>query len=199
LGTFGDMKKQLFLLLLISIQWKAVADAPSISSRHALVDIFCTTVVERNTNHDKSPLVKDIWSDLEQHFEKGKIFSSLLSGEALEAEFEKIKQTSVFKKCLDENKQDFEYGEFILSGKRVIKETLEAFQTSGSDTFSFVSFPLGDAVGLSNDLSLNLRDTQGNFQSGKPVEVILQRQKKYNALWHRFIADIKNKSKSLNF
>ncbi len=167
--------------------------------RHSLVDIFCTVVVEQSYREKPSKKMEDAWPDLERYFESGKLFSLLLTDEQLESEFKKIKNTLIFKKCLDENKKEFEYGEFILSGKKITRDTLQAYKTTSKASLSSASFQLGESYILPSDLSLNILVSESNFPGDQTFEVVAHREKKYNSLWHRFIADVKNRSKALQF
>jgi hypothetical protein len=193
------VKAIITLLIVLFFQSSLSAQEEEKFLRHSLVDIFCTALIERSSNENNSKNLDEIWPILENHFQSGKLYSSLLSNDQLESSLETLKSTPLFKKCVDENRKDLDYGEFILTGKKIIEDTLLAYQKVSSPSLSSASFQLSEGGGLLSGLSLNISGGESNFESPRIIEVINQREKKYQTMWHRFIADLKSKSKSLHF
>jgi hypothetical protein len=193
------MRIVLTLLVFLALRSTIASQEAQTPSRHSLVDIFCTALVERTSKEGSPKSLDDIWPDLESHFESGKLYSFLLSSDQIESSLETLKSTPLFKKCVDENIKELEYGEFILTGKKIIQNTLLAYQKNTSTSLSSASFPLNEGGDLPSDIALNISSGETSVDSPRIIEVINQREKKYQTMWHRFIADLKSKSKSLHF
>jgi len=193
------MRIVLTLLVFLTFRSSIASQEAQTASRHSLVDIFCTALIERSCKEGSPKSLEDIWPDLESHFESGTLYSCLLSSDQIESSLETLKSTPLFKKCVDENIKELEYGEFILTGKKIIQNTLLAYQKTTSTSLSSASFPLNEGGDLPSDIALNISSGETSVDSPRIIEVINQREKKYQTMWHRFIADLKSKSKSLHF
>ena len=203
LTTFGTLRlsqRLLFGVLFIFLGFSSLSFSKNEKFEpHSLAEIFCTAVLEHANTDQRAPSLEQIWPKLEQHFESGKLFSSLLSPAQLELELEKIKSTPVFKKCIAENKHEFEYGEFLIAGKKIVRTSLESLQKPSPETLSGASFNFADSLLLPPDMALNLTDSSSDVERTKTIEIISKREKRYNALWQDFLANLKDRSKRLQF
>lgn len=169
------------------------------NERHPLVEIFCTAMVEQSNQQPKSKTIDDVWPELEKHFESGKLFSFMLSPAQLAGEIEKIKSTPIFRKCLDENRKEFEYGEFLISGKKIVHKSLESLQQPSQVILSGASFSFQGSSFLPADMALNFSEPNGEDEKPRLIENVAKREKRYNALWQDFLANLKTRSKQLRF
>lgn len=188
-----------FLLFFLIVRSTFCVDLEKIVSDHPLGDIFCTALVQQHPPNPKEESLDAAWIQLEKHLENGQLYSSLLSGEQLEAELLKIKTSSIFKQCLSENKNELEYGEFILMGRKIIDETLQAYQKKSEPHLVSASFQLGGTGTLPFDFNLTLSSNSNNGEPSGDILIIHQRKKKYNAMWQAFISGLKGKTKGLRF
>ncbi|NBY19946.1 hypothetical protein EBQ74_06800 [bacterium] len=199
-GTSIGLSKVVFWTLFISLSFSRLCLSENEKfDRHPIVEIFCTAVLENADQEKRAQSLDQIWLVLEQHFESGKLFSALLNTTQIEQQLEKTKNTPIFKKCVDENRHDFEYGEFLISGKKIVRMSLELLQKSGTAHLSEASFNFADSSILPPDMALNLSDPSIDVERSKTIETISKREKRYNALWQDFLAHLKDRSKRLQF
>ncbi|MBM4302733.1 MAG: hypothetical protein FJ112_00225 [Deltaproteobacteria bacterium] len=160
---------------------------------HSLADVFCTVVVEKTQKPDPYKDLDMIWGDLEKHLQMGILFSSISTAEQVEREFEKVRTTPAFKNCLDQNKKDFDLGEFILFGRKVAREALKAYQMNQKPELISISFPLVENIDGLNDISVELGIPTTQNHSVEVIEAVIHRERKYTDLWNEFIKGLKSK------
>jgi hypothetical protein len=160
---------------------------------HSLADIFCTVVVEKTSTPDPYKDLDRIWIDLEKHLQMGMLFSSILTSEQVEREFEKIRTTSLFKMCLEKNKKEFDLGEFILVGKEITRDTLKAYQLNQKTELISVSFPFVENMDGLNDVRIELGNPDSQRNNVEVIEAVIHRERKYTDLWKELIKNLKSK------
>ena len=190
-------KKSYFGVIIFQfiIQMSSFAEPKS----HSLAEIFCTAIFQTGHIESNRKKLDEDWPELEKHLENGKLYSSLLSHEQLEKELEKIKNTPVFQKCLDETKSEFEYGQFILAGRKLVRGALLAYKGDSKSVLSSASFQFGNTTEIPDSLYLNLAEPQSSDENLKVLETLNEREKKYNSMWHRFIGELRSKTQSFHF
>ncbi|MFM8315249.1 MAG: hypothetical protein ACKOA8_13265 [Deltaproteobacteria bacterium] len=181
------------------ICFSGIAKEVATPRRHALADVYCTVLFESKSDPEKYQQAKDIWSGIEKHMIEGRLYSLLSDPSQAEIQFEKIQSTPIFKKCVEENQPEFELGEFVLAGKKIVNEALRVAPSKSQTDLSTASLTFDNSIDELSDLKVEVRTNFAAPENSRVLEAIALREKKYSELWGRFMKSIKDKSKGLSF
>ena len=167
-------------------------------AKYSLVDIFCTAVSEKESYPEKFTDMEKIWGLLEKSLQEGELFSVLSGADQKDLDFQKIKSTSIFKNCIELNRKEFELAEFILSGQKIVRESLKAYRLNQPVQVATISVPLSGG-GEASEMAVELSSANSKIENVKVVESVINREKKYTEMWKQFIQGLKSKVKPLAF
>lgn len=168
-------------------------------NKYRLVDIFCTALTEQQSHPEKFTDSEKIWSLLEQNFQEGELFSVLMDTQKRSVEFQKVKTTEIFQNCIEQNRKEFELGEFVLNGLKIVRESLKAYQSKQSLQISSAIFPVSGIDESGPEVQVEISSSNSRIGDLKEVEAVIGREKKYSQLWQQFIQGLKSKSKIGHF
>lgn len=186
----------ILFFVLSPLGWSQDLTGPN---KYRLVDIFCTAQTEQQSNPEKFTDSEKIWTLLEQNFLEGELFSVLMDTQKRSVEFQKNKTTEIFQHCIEQNRKEFELGEFVLNGLRIVRESLKAYQSKQRLQISSAIFPLSGIDESEPEVQVEISSSNSKIGDLKEVEAVMGREKKYSQLWQQFIQGLKRKSKPGHF